>query len=64
MGPAYIDTPLLQSKEMLETIKKKHPMKRLGKTDEVAQLVLILSSSQSSFITGGYYLIDGGCPAV
>ncbi|WP_417610976.1 SDR family NAD(P)-dependent oxidoreductase [Owenweeksia hongkongensis] len=66
VGPGYIDTPLLSmaSPEMLEALKAKHPMNRLGKAEEVAELVLFLSSEKSSFITGGYYLIDGGYTAV
>jgi NAD(P)-dependent dehydrogenase (short-subunit alcohol dehydrogenase family) len=32
----------------------------LGTAEEVAELVLWLSSSKSSFVTGSYYTIDGG----
>lgn len=66
VGPGYIETPLLDQvdPEMLEVIKAKHPMNRLGKPEEVAELVLFLSSDKSSFITGGYYLIDGGYTAI
>ncbi|WP_066217809.1 SDR family NAD(P)-dependent oxidoreductase [Formosa haliotis] len=66
VGPGYIETPLLNiaDPEMLEMLKAKHPMNRLGKAEEVAELVLFLSSEKSSFITGGYYLIDGGYTAI
>ena len=66
VGPGYIQTPLLDAAdaEMIEVIKSKHPMNRLGKPEEVADLVVFLSSDKSSFITGGYYLIDGGYTAV
>ena len=66
VGPGYIKTPLLDAAdaEMIEVIKSKHPMNRLGKPEEVADLVVFLSSDKSSFITGGYYLIDGGYTAV
>lgn len=63
VGPAYIETPLLEKNlapEMLEALKAKHPMNRLGKPEEVAELVLFLSSDKASFMTGGYYLVDGG----
>lgn len=40
-----------------------HPMGRLGKSEEVAELALWLSSSKSSFVTGSYYMIDGGYTA-
>lgn len=66
VGPGYIDTPLLDQldAEHKKTLIGKHPMGRLGKAEEVAELVLFLSSDKSSFMTGGYYLIDGGYTAV
>ncbi|MBD3906805.1 glucose 1-dehydrogenase [Chryseobacterium sp. Ch-15] len=66
VGPGYIDTPLLNQldDEHRKALIAKHPMGRLGKSEEVAELVLFLSSDKSSFITGGYYLVDGGYTAV
>jgi NAD(P)-dependent dehydrogenase (short-subunit alcohol dehydrogenase family) len=37
-----------------------HAMGRLGTADEVAELVIFLSSKRASFITGAYYPVDGG----
>ena len=37
-----------------------HPIGRLGKSEEVAELILWLGSEKSSFVTGSYYPIDGG----
>ncbi|TGM31724.1 SDR family NAD(P)-dependent oxidoreductase [Leptospira biflexa] len=36
------------------------PMKRFGSPDEIADLVLFLSSERASFITGSCVIIDGG----
>lgn len=39
---------------------EKVPMSRLGKPEEVANVVLFLVSCESSFVTGGIYTVDGG----
>lgn len=61
VGPAYIATPLLnqQDEKLAADRLSKHPIGRLGTPDEVAELVVFLSSEKSSFITGSYYPVDG-----
>jgi NAD(P)-dependent dehydrogenase (short-subunit alcohol dehydrogenase family) len=44
----------------MKTLVGLHPMGRLGKSEEVAELALFLCSDKSSFITGSYYNVDGG----
>jgi len=62
VGPGFITTPLLKvlPEAALEGIAAMHTMNRLGTSEEVAALVLFLASPGSSFITGGYYPVDGG----
>lgn len=63
VGPGYIKTPLVidsMEPEALNALVGLHPIGRLGEASEVAELVLWLSSSQSSFVTGAYYPVDGG----
>ena len=62
VGPGYIDTPLLDS--MSEDVKRAlvalHPVGRLGRAEEVAELVVWLSGPGATFVTGAYYAVDGG----
>lgn len=66
VGPGYIRTPLLDQlpQEAFDLLASKHSLGRLGETPEVVSLVTFLLSDQASFITGGYYLVDGGYTAV
>lgn len=67
VGPGYIETALLKdhlNKDMMNAIAAKAPMNRLGTAEEVAELVLFLSSEKSSFTTGSYIIADGGYTAI
>lgn len=60
--PGYIDTPLLKdaTPKMREALVKLHPIGRLGRPEEVANVVLFLASDKASFINGVSLLVDGG----
>lgn len=62
VGPAFINTPLINEALDADTIQYlvgQHPIGRLGEANEVAELVIWLSSPKASFVTGAYYAIDG-----
>jgi meso-butanediol dehydrogenase / (S,S)-butanediol dehydrogenase / diacetyl reductase len=66
--PGTIDTPMLQwaaglapdPQKVIQTCERMHALGRIGKPEEVADAVLYLVSSMSSFITGAALMVDGG----
>ena len=63
VGPGYIKTPLVTNTldaNALNSLVGLHPIGRLGESEEIAEMILWLASSKSSFVTGAYYPVDGG----
>jgi len=76
VNPAPIETRMMRSLEemraaaaddsavTLEHIKRSFeariPLQRYGNPEEVANMMLFLASDESSFCTGGVYMVDGG----
>jgi NAD(P)-dependent dehydrogenase (short-subunit alcohol dehydrogenase family) len=64
VGPGFISTPMIQAlednKQAYNLLVSLHPVGRLGRPEEVAELVIWLSSDKASYVTGAYYPVDGG----
>jgi NAD(P)-dependent dehydrogenase (short-subunit alcohol dehydrogenase family) len=69
--PGYIDTPMIaprlsatvdnmSGRQWLEEL---HPLGRLGRPEEVANMILFLLSDESTFSTGSEFVCDGGLTA-
>ena len=73
VNPAPIDTRMMTSIEEQSGLPasdrsnrpmaRHTPLQRYGEPEEVAQLMLFLASAESSFCTGGVYMVDGGVSA-
>ena len=62
IAPAVIETPMNQetAPDVLAHITSLIPMKRVGRPEEVAELITFLCSDRVSFSTGAVYDISGG----
>jgi NAD(P)-dependent dehydrogenase (short-subunit alcohol dehydrogenase family) len=64
VNPGLIDTPmaasLMADPEQLGLLLSHYPIRRPGKPEEVASMVLYLASDESAWVTGGTFRIDGG----
>lgn len=60
----FIDTNALKVfpnyKEMLDAVKERTPFKRVGKPEEVADVVVFLAGPKATWITGQTIIVDGG----
>jgi NAD(P)-dependent dehydrogenase (short-subunit alcohol dehydrogenase family) len=66
--PGFVETPMLESANANSAVlgamlKLLHPLGRLGRAEEVAELALFLASSRSSLMTGAAIPVDGGFTA-
>jgi NAD(P)-dependent dehydrogenase (short-subunit alcohol dehydrogenase family) len=62
ISPGIINTPILgdTTPEMTKIFSAATPAGRLGKPEEIANMVLFLASNEADFITGITHIVDGG----
>lgn len=57
---AALDDSEITVEQMKRSAAARIPLQRYGNPEEVARLMLFLASEESSFCTGGVYMVDGG----
>ncbi len=62
VAPGFTMTPMLETvpEKVLEDIKSKTPLRRMGQPEDIANTYLFLASDESSFITGQVIAVNGG----
>lgn len=68
IAPGAVATPMIgeRNSELAPggSIANNHPIGRVASPQDIADMVLFLSSDRASFITGGIYPVDGGMTAL
>ena len=62
VAPGFINTEMMSTipEKVLDNIKGKSPLNRLGEVDEVASVYTFLASDAAAFVTGTTISVDGG----
>jgi NAD(P)-dependent dehydrogenase (short-subunit alcohol dehydrogenase family) len=63
MRVAGLDDSAVTVEQAKQSFAVRIPLQRYGNPEEVANLMLFLASDESSFCTGGVYMVDGGSSA-
>jgi NAD(P)-dependent dehydrogenase (short-subunit alcohol dehydrogenase family) len=69
--PSFAETPMVlegiarakDPERIRAGLMRAAPMGRMGKPEEVANMILFLASDESSFTTGAEFMVDGGLTA-
>lgn len=62
VAPGFIMTPMTEKmpEKVLDMMKEKCPLRRLGTAEDIANAYAFLASDEASFITGTVLSVDGG----
>jgi NAD(P)-dependent dehydrogenase (short-subunit alcohol dehydrogenase family) len=68
VAPGSVDTPMMSYALSLADdpvalraeVENMHPLRRMAKPREIAEVVAFLASDRASFVTGAVYVVDGG----
>lgn len=64
IAPSLVDTPLaeklLNNERKKENMAGRHPLKRVGQAEDIANMAIFLLSDKSSWMTGQVIGVDGG----
>lgn len=65
LAPGLIDGEMVQAipEARLKTLRQNIPLRRLGRTQDVARAVAFLTGEGSSYLTGQTLVLDGGLSA-
>lgn len=68
VAPGAIDTPLIRkdlgNEKLIKEASNQIPMQRLGKSEEIANVIEFLLSDKASYVTGSTVIVDGGLSLV
>jgi len=64
IAPGSVDTPQMRgstaSAETFREREKEHPMGRVGRPEEIANMITWLASDEASYVSGSTFIVDGG----